>query len=41
MGDANHRPAAVSYSHNERRNTFLHPVTGQVPEDNSRLDLQK
>ncbi|XP_037266408.1 LOW QUALITY PROTEIN: pleckstrin homology domain-containing family A member 6 [Falco rusticolus] len=28
-------------SHNERRNTFLHPVTGQVPEDTSRLDLQK
>ncbi|KAM9595616.1 pleckstrin homology domain-containing family A member 6 [Morphnus guianensis] len=28
-------------NHNERRNTFLHPVTGQVPEDNSRLDLQK
>uniref|UniRef100_A0A8B9TL53 Pleckstrin homology domain containing A6 n=1 Tax=Anas platyrhynchos TaxID=8839 RepID=A0A8B9TL53_ANAPL len=28
-------------SHNERRNTFLHPVTGQVPEENSRLDLQK
>uniref|UniRef100_A0A8B9I760 Pleckstrin homology domain containing A6 n=1 Tax=Anser brachyrhynchus TaxID=132585 RepID=A0A8B9I760_9AVES len=27
--------------HNERRNTFLHPVTGQVPEENSRLDLQK
>ncbi|XP_051494815.1 pleckstrin homology domain-containing family A member 6 isoform X5 [Apus apus] len=29
------------HRHNERRNTFLHPVTGQVPEDNSRLDLQK
>ncbi|XP_030329397.1 pleckstrin homology domain-containing family A member 6 isoform X4 [Strigops habroptila] len=28
-------------SHNERRNTFLHPVTGQVPEDTSRLDPQK
>ncbi|XP_042740080.1 pleckstrin homology domain-containing family A member 6 isoform X5 [Lagopus leucura] len=28
-------------SHNERRNTFLHPVTGQLPEENSRLDLQK
>nr|XP_030147943.3 pleckstrin homology domain-containing family A member 6 isoform X9 [Taeniopygia guttata] len=26
-------------SHNERRNTFLHPVTGQLPEDTSRLDL--
>ncbi|XP_064492211.1 pleckstrin homology domain-containing family A member 6 isoform X15 [Pseudopipra pipra] len=28
-------------NHNERRNTFLHPVTGQVPEDSSRLDLHK
>ncbi|XP_068773979.1 pleckstrin homology domain-containing family A member 6 isoform X2 [Struthio camelus] len=28
-------------SHNERRNTFLHPVTGQIPEENSRFDLQK
>ncbi|XP_032936058.1 pleckstrin homology domain-containing family A member 6 isoform X9 [Catharus ustulatus] len=28
-------------SHNERRNTFLHPVTGQLPEDTSRLDLPK
>ncbi|XP_014728179.1 PREDICTED: pleckstrin homology domain-containing family A member 6 [Sturnus vulgaris] len=28
-------------NHNERRNTFLHPVTGQVPEDTSRLDLPK
>ncbi|KFO77021.1 Pleckstrin homology domain-containing family A member 6, partial [Cuculus canorus] len=27
--------------HNERRNTFLHPVTGQIPEDNSRLDVPK
>uniref|UniRef100_A0A8B9C3P3 Pleckstrin homology domain containing A6 n=1 Tax=Anser brachyrhynchus TaxID=132585 RepID=A0A8B9C3P3_9AVES len=36
---ASHRPLAAS--HNERRNTFLHPVTGQVPEENSRLDLQK
>ncbi|XP_033925876.1 pleckstrin homology domain-containing family A member 6 isoform X7 [Melopsittacus undulatus] len=27
-------------SHNERRNTFLHPVTGQAPEDTSRLDPQ-
>ncbi|XP_041326425.1 pleckstrin homology domain-containing family A member 6 isoform X6 [Pyrgilauda ruficollis] len=29
------------HRHNERRNTFLHPVTGQVPEDTSRLDLPK
>ncbi|XP_072212105.1 pleckstrin homology domain-containing family A member 6 isoform X3 [Excalfactoria chinensis] len=28
-------------SHNERRNTFLHPVTGQLPEENSKLDVQK
>uniref|UniRef100_A0A8B9MTD3 Pleckstrin homology domain containing A6 n=1 Tax=Accipiter nisus TaxID=211598 RepID=A0A8B9MTD3_9AVES len=34
-------PAGCHGPHNERRNTFLHPVTGQVPEDNSRLDLQK
>uniref|UniRef100_A0A8C4KDL8 Pleckstrin homology domain containing A6 n=1 Tax=Dromaius novaehollandiae TaxID=8790 RepID=A0A8C4KDL8_DRONO len=31
----------MSCSHNERRNTFLHPVTGQIPEENSRFDLQK
>ncbi|XP_017582647.1 PREDICTED: pleckstrin homology domain-containing family A member 6 [Corvus brachyrhynchos] len=29
------------HRHNERRNTFLHPVTGQLPEDTSRLDLPK
>uniref|UniRef100_A0A8B9VTB8 Pleckstrin homology domain containing A6 n=1 Tax=Anas zonorhyncha TaxID=75864 RepID=A0A8B9VTB8_9AVES len=34
-------PRLLAASHNERRNTFLHPVTGQVPEENSRLDLQK
>ncbi|XP_072504210.1 pleckstrin homology domain-containing family A member 6 isoform X15 [Notamacropus eugenii] len=28
-------------SHNERRNTFLHPVTGQTPEENRRFDLKK
>ncbi|XP_031793062.1 pleckstrin homology domain-containing family A member 6 isoform X10 [Sarcophilus harrisii] len=28
-------------SHNERRNTFLHPVTGQIPEENKRFDLRK
>ncbi|XP_054191156.1 pleckstrin homology domain-containing family A member 6 isoform X20 [Homo sapiens] len=27
-------------SHNERRNTFLHPVTGQVPEENKKFDLK-
>ncbi|XP_074792499.1 pleckstrin homology domain-containing family A member 6 isoform X7 [Natator depressus] len=26
-------------SHNERRNTFLHPVTGHIPEENARFDL--
>ncbi|EMP30849.1 Pleckstrin like proteiny domain-containing family A member 6 [Chelonia mydas] len=25
--------------HNERRNTFLHPVTGHIPEENARFDL--
>ncbi|KFO24373.1 Pleckstrin homology domain-containing family A member 6 [Fukomys damarensis] len=28
------------YSHNERRNTFRHPVTGQVPEENKKFDLK-
>nr|XP_032641691.1 pleckstrin homology domain-containing family A member 6 isoform X9 [Chelonoidis abingdonii] len=27
-------------SHNERRNTFLHPVTGHIPEENTRFDLR-
>ncbi|KAK2501388.1 hypothetical protein MC885_009914 [Smutsia gigantea] len=27
-------------SHNERRNTFLHPVTGQVPGENKKFDLK-
>ncbi|XP_042780616.1 pleckstrin homology domain-containing family A member 6 isoform X10 [Panthera tigris] len=27
-------------SHNERRNTFLHPVTGQVPEENKKFNLK-
>lgn len=26
--------------HNEKRNTFLHPVTGQVPEENKKFDLK-
>ncbi|XP_047608048.1 pleckstrin homology domain-containing family A member 6 isoform X12 [Phacochoerus africanus] len=26
--------------HNERRNTFLHPLTGQVPEENKKFDLK-
>ncbi|KAJ8796198.1 hypothetical protein J1605_018140 [Eschrichtius robustus] len=28
------------HSHNERRNTFLHPLTGQVPEENKKFDLK-
>ncbi|XP_054835235.1 pleckstrin homology domain-containing family A member 6 [Eublepharis macularius] len=27
-------------THNERQNTFLHPVTGQIPEENNQFDLQ-
>uniref|UniRef100_A0A673SQ54 Pleckstrin homology domain containing A6 n=1 Tax=Suricata suricatta TaxID=37032 RepID=A0A673SQ54_SURSU len=27
-------------SHNERRNTFLHPVTGQIPEENKKFNLK-
>ncbi|XP_049626562.1 pleckstrin homology domain-containing family A member 6 isoform X3 [Suncus etruscus] len=27
-------------SHHERRNTFLHPVTGQIPEENHKFDLK-
>ncbi|XP_023564003.1 pleckstrin homology domain-containing family A member 6 isoform X7 [Octodon degus] len=27
-------------SHNERQNTFRHPVTGQVPEENKKFDLK-
>uniref|UniRef100_A0A8D2L0P6 Pleckstrin homology domain containing A6 n=1 Tax=Varanus komodoensis TaxID=61221 RepID=A0A8D2L0P6_VARKO len=27
--------------HNERQNTFLHPVTGQIPEENNQFDLQR
>ncbi|XP_047305425.1 pleckstrin homology domain-containing family A member 6 isoform X27 [Homo sapiens] len=30
----------MASSHNERRNTFLHPVTGQVPEENKKFDLK-
>ncbi|KAM7170259.1 pleckstrin homology domain-containing family A member 6 isoform 1-T1 [Macrochelys suwanniensis] len=26
-------------SHNERQNTFLHPITGHIPEENARFDL--
>uniref|UniRef100_A0A3Q2GWA3 Pleckstrin homology domain containing A6 n=1 Tax=Equus caballus TaxID=9796 RepID=A0A3Q2GWA3_HORSE len=35
-------PFSLDYlnSHNERRNTFLHPVTGQVPEENKKFDLK-
>ncbi|KAM7170262.1 pleckstrin homology domain-containing family A member 6 isoform 4-T4 [Macrochelys suwanniensis] len=27
------------WSHNERQNTFLHPITGHIPEENARFDL--
>ncbi|XP_039737757.1 pleckstrin homology domain-containing family A member 6 isoform X6 [Pteropus medius] len=30
----------IVMSHNERRNTFLHPVTGRVPEENKKFDLK-
>ncbi|XP_077190765.1 pleckstrin homology domain-containing family A member 6 isoform X7 [Paroedura picta] len=30
----------ISKGHNERQNTFLHPVTGQIPEENNQFDLQ-
>lgn len=30
---------SLESSHNERRNTFLHPVTGHIPEENARFDL--
>ncbi|KYO21657.1 pleckstrin-like proteiny domain-containing family A member 6 isoform B [Alligator mississippiensis] len=34
-------PQPPESSHNERRTTFLHPVTTQIPEENARFDLQK
>ncbi|XP_055276050.1 pleckstrin homology domain-containing family A member 6 isoform X6 [Moschus berezovskii] len=33
-------PGCQHGSHNERRNTFLHPLTGQVPEENKKFDLK-
>ena len=33
-------PLFCLYSHNERRNTFLHPLTGQAPEENKKFDLK-
>ncbi|XP_072670794.1 pleckstrin homology domain-containing family A member 6 isoform X3 [Canis lupus baileyi] len=32
--------SSIFRSHNERRNTFLHPVTGQVPEENKKFNLK-
>uniref|UniRef100_A0A7N5KFY0 Pleckstrin homology domain containing A6 n=1 Tax=Ailuropoda melanoleuca TaxID=9646 RepID=A0A7N5KFY0_AILME len=32
--------AETVLGHNERRNTFLHPVTGQVPEENKKFNLK-
>lgn len=33
-------PLFFLHSHNERRNTFRHPVTGQIPEENKKFDLK-
>lgn len=33
-------PKAEQSRHNERQNTFLHPVTGKVPEENKKFDLK-
>ncbi|XP_055000249.1 pleckstrin homology domain-containing family A member 6 isoform X3 [Sorex araneus] len=32
--------AVYLINHHERRNTFLHPVTGQIPEENHKFDLK-
>ncbi|XP_054419417.1 pleckstrin homology domain-containing family A member 6 isoform X1 [Pteronotus mesoamericanus] len=38
--DSTHKGAVYFINHNERRNTFLHPVTGRVPEENKKFDLK-
>ncbi|XP_045391940.1 pleckstrin homology domain-containing family A member 6 isoform X3 [Lemur catta] len=38
--DSTQEGAVYFINHNERRNTFLHPVTGQVPEENKKFDLK-
>nr|XP_008528254.1 PREDICTED: pleckstrin homology domain-containing family A member 6 isoform X2 [Equus przewalskii] len=38
--DSTREGAVYFINHNERRNTFLHPVTGQVPEENKKFDLK-
>nr|XP_055190173.1 pleckstrin homology domain-containing family A member 6 isoform X9 [Nyctereutes procyonoides] len=38
--DSTQEGAVYFINHNERRNTFLHPVTGQVPEENKKFNLK-
>nr|XP_045015042.1 pleckstrin homology domain-containing family A member 6 isoform X4 [Jaculus jaculus] len=38
--DSTQEGAVYFINHNERRNTFRHPVTGQVPEENKKFDLK-
>nr|XP_015842222.2 pleckstrin homology domain-containing family A member 6 isoform X14 [Peromyscus maniculatus bairdii] len=38
--DSTPEGAVYFINHNERRNTFRHPVTGQVPEENKKFDLK-
>uniref|UniRef100_A0A8D2BNX6 PH domain-containing protein n=1 Tax=Sus scrofa TaxID=9823 RepID=A0A8D2BNX6_PIG len=38
--DSTPEGAVYFINHNERRNTFLHPLTGQVPEENKKFDLK-
>ncbi|XP_061043430.1 pleckstrin homology domain-containing family A member 6 isoform X1 [Eubalaena glacialis] len=38
--DSTQEGAVYFINHNERRNTFLHPLTGQVPEENKKFDLK-
>ncbi|XP_045643537.1 pleckstrin homology domain-containing family A member 6 isoform X14 [Ursus americanus] len=38
--DSTREGAVYFINHNERRNTFLHPVTGQVPEENKKFNLK-
>ncbi|XP_029394821.1 pleckstrin homology domain-containing family A member 6 isoform X10 [Mus pahari] len=38
--DSTPEGAAYFINHNERRNTFRHPVTGQIPEENKKFDLK-
>ncbi|KAG3258321.1 pleckstrin homology domain containing A6, transcript variant X12 [Ictidomys tridecemlineatus] len=38
--DSTKEGAVYFINHNDRRNTFRHPVTGQVPEENKKFDLK-